>query len=323
MTPEDHELIHDYLHDRLAPERGAEIAALLERSAEARAMLRTEAAIESRLRELAASETLAAAVPETARAVASRSPGWLAPVAAGIALGVTFATAAWASVAAFRREPEPVPLPLANGDFETLGAVNVGGYPKASGLWRGDAAESVAATAAVRPHSGAGMLRFLHPDGRANSSARGFTACDQWQLVDLSTAEQLGEGEQWIAEAETWFNSVRGPNTAGSSFHLTIYAVDVGSLTELNRISSVWLRQSSAVVAAGSQRIVTDGDPATWERVTVKLPLPARTKYLLLQIAANSLVDTTGASAFPGQFADSASVQLRKVSRERELLSPR
>jgi hypothetical protein len=319
MTPQDYELIHDYLHDRLTPERGPDLAALLDRSAEARAMLRAEAAIETRLRELATSETLA---PAEARAGGNRSAGWLAPVAAGIALGVMFATATWASVAAFRREPPPVPLPLANGGFETLGAIKLGGYPKAVGLWRGDAAECVAATAGVRPHSGAGMLRFLHPDGRSSSSARGFTACDQWQLLAVPPTHPLdGDGEQSLAEAEVWFNGLPGAQAQGRSFQLTLYAVEVRSLSDLNRISSVWLRQSSAVLATVTRRIVSDGDPATWERVAVSLPLPPATKYLLVQLSAGSHAELAGASAFPGLFADSASVQLRKVAREHELLT--
>lgn len=320
MTPREHELIHDYLHERLAPERGAELTALLERSAEARELLRTEAAIEMHLRELSTSETLTT-VAEPARAAASRSIGRLAPIAAGIVLGMMFATATWASVTALRREPEPVILPVANGDFETLGAVKVGGFPKMPGHWRGDAAKCVGATAEVRPHSGAGMLRFLRPDGRNDSDARGFSACDQWQLLDLSKVTAIGDTEQWVAEAEVWFN---GPATArqpDSFSHLTVYAIDVQHPKELNSISSVWLRQSSAVLAVGNRRIVRDADPATWERVSVTLPLPAHTKFLLLHLCASTPPDTTGATPFPGPFADSASMKLRRVPRVQEVLA--
>lgn len=320
MSPEDHDLIYDYLHDRLPPERGAALASLLGPSTEARALLRTEAAIEMRLRELATSESLAVLAPEPARTGASRPRSWLAPAAAGIALGAMFATATWASVAAFRREREPVVLPLANGDFESLGAVKVGGYPKEPGVWRGDTAKCVGATTGVEPHAGAGMLQFLKPDAPGRASTNTFTACDQWQLLDLTKVDAVGTGEQWVAEAEVWFNSVASPQATGSTFQITLYAVEVGSLSELNRISSMWLRQSSAVLAAGSRRIVSDADPGTWERLAVTLPLPSRTKYLLLQIAADSTPDSAGKPAFAGQFADSASVQLRKVSRERELL---
>lgn len=320
MSPLEHELIHDYLHERLAPERGAELTALLERSAEARELLRTEAAIETHLRELSTSETLATVAKPT-RAAASRSTGWLAPIAAGIVLGVMFATATWASVAALRREPEPVTLSVANGDFETLGAVKVGGFPKMPGHWRGDAAECVGATAEIRPHSGAGMLRFLRPDGRNDSDARGFTACDQWQLLDLSKVPATGDAEQWVAEAEVWFNGPATAHQPDGFSHLTVYAIDVQHPNELNSISSVWLRQSSAVLAVGNRRIVRDADPATWERVSVTLPLPARTRFLLIHLFAGASPDATKATPFPGPFADSASIKLRRVPSVKEVLA--
>ena len=320
MTPQEHDLIHDYLHERLAPERGAELTALLERSAEARELLRTEAAIETHLRELSTSGTWET-VTRPAHATASRSRGWLAPIAAGIVLGLMLATATWASVAALRREPEPVILPMANGDFETLGAVKVGGFPKMPGHWRGDAAECVGATAEVRPHSGAGMLRFLRPDGRNASDARGFSACDQWQLLDLSNVPATGDAEQWVAEADVWFNGPATARQTDSFCQLTVYAIDVQHPKELNSISSVWLRQSSAVLAVGNRRIVCDADPATWERVTVSLPLPSRTRFLLIQLFAGAPPDKTTTTPFPGPFADSASMKLRRVQRLQEVLA--
>jgi hypothetical protein len=320
MTPQEHELIHDYLHERLAPGRGAELTALLERSAEARELLRTEAAIEMHLRELSTSESLATVARPT-RVAANRSRGWLAPIAAGIVLGVMLATATWASVTALRREPDPVTLSVANGDFETLGEMKVGGYPKMPGHWRGDAAECVGATAEVRPHSGNGMLRFLRPDGRNASDTRGFTACDQWQLLDLSKVPTTGDAEQWVAEADVWFNGLATARQSDNFCQLTVYAIDVQHPKELNSISSVWLRQSGAVLAVGNRRIVRDADPATWERAAVTLPLPARTKFLLIHLFAGAPPDTTGTTPFPGPFADSASMKLRRVPSVEEVLT--
>lgn len=320
MTPQEHELIHDYLHERLAPERGVELTALLERSAEARELLRTEAAIETHLRELSTSE-MWETVAEPARAAPSRPRSWLAPIAAGIVLGVMFATATWAGVTALRREPEPVMLPVANGDFETLGALKLGGFPKMPGHWRGDAAKCVGATAEVRPHSGNGMLRFLRPDGRNASDTRGFTACDQWQLLDLSNVPATGDAGQWVAEADVWFNGLATARQQDRFCQLTVYAIDVQHPKELNSISSVWLRQSSAVLAVGNRRIVCDTDPATWERVAVTLPLPARTKFLLIQLFAGAPQDKTGATPFSGPFADSTSMKLRRIPRVQEVLT--
>ena len=320
MTPQEHDLILDYLQERLARESGAELTALLERSTEARELLRSEAAIEMHLRELSTSETLAT-VGRPARVATSRPTGWLAPIAAGIVLGMMFATATWASVAALRREPEPVTLPVANGDFETLGGIKVGGFPKMPGHWRGDAAKCVGATAEVRPHSGAGMLRFLRPDGRNDSDARGFTACDQWQLLDLSKVPAAGNDEQWVAEADVWFNGLATARQSDSFSQLTVYAIDVQHPKELNSISSVWLRQSSAVLAVGNRRIVRDADPATWERAAVTLPLPARTKFLLIHLFAGASPDATKATPFPGPFADSASIKLRRVPSVKEVLA--
>lgn len=320
MTPQEHELIHDYLHERLAPERGVELTALLERCAEAREFLRTEAAIETHLRELSASEMLETVIKPT-RPAPSRSRGRDAPIAAGIVLGLMLATATWASVTALRREPEPVILQVANGDFETLGAVKVGGFPKMPGHWRGDAAKCVGATAEVRPHSGNGMLRFLRPDGAHASDARGFTACDQWQLLDLSKVSATSDAGQWIAEADVWFNGLATDRQSDSFCHLTVYAIDVQHPKELNSISSVWLRQSSAVLAVGNRRILCDADPATWERVAVTLPLPARTKFLLIQLFAGTPPDTSKATPFPGPFADSASMKLRRIPRTQESLT--
>lgn len=322
MTSLEKELIYDYLHARLTPERGAALTALLGSSTEARELLRTEAAIETHLREISTGDMWkTVAIPE--RVATGRSKGWLPPVAAGIALGMMFATAAWASVAALRREPEPVVLPVANGDFETLGELKIGGYPRIPGHWRGDAAECVGATTEVRPHSGAGMLRFLRTDGNNASDARGFTACDQWQLIDMSKLPATSTAGQWVAEADVWFNGIATAQQSDSFSQLTVYAIDAQHPRELKSISSVWLRQSSAVLAVGNRRIVCDTNPATWERVAVSLTLPARTKFLLIQLCASAPPDASRAGSLLGPFADSASIKLRRAPRPQEIASLR
>jgi hypothetical protein len=53
----------------------------------------------------------------------------------------------------------------------------------------------------------------------------------------------------------------------------------------------------------------------------VTLPLPARTKFLLIHLFAGAPPDTTKATPFPGPFADSTTIKLRRVPSVKEVLA--
>jgi hypothetical protein len=317
MKPTDLDaLIDACLEGSLTEADAQRLSAELLRSPEARARYWEAASVHGLLESAMQSEWLAAATRAGVAPAGRRASAWMTfarwPLAAGIVLGIICAGAAWAGVALLTRAPEPVSLPMVNSDFESPGLLKVGGYPKTPGTWRGDAAVVVGATNGIQPHAGAGMLQFLHADGKKDAANSGFTASDQWQLVDLTGQRgAVGKDSALLAEAEAWFNSSAATEAERETFHLELFAIRDVNRETLNALGSLWLRQSNAVIAVGSRRIVVDANPATWERAALGLPLPAETRYLLVHICATARPGPGAMDKpFPGQFADSVSLRL-------------
>lgn len=320
--------IDDCLEGRLSEADAARLSAALQESPEARTRYWESASIHGLLEHTMQQESLRV-ITRQAAPLPPKFNRWLqwrplAAAAAGIVFGMFCTSVVWAGVALFRRGPEPVAVALANADFDTFGEMKVGGFPKEGGYWRGDACAVVSEASGIRPRSGAGMLQFLHSDGKTDGVGRQLYASDQWQLVDLTKYRaSMREGDGVVAELEAWFNSTATKSEEREAFSIELFAIRATSVSELNAISSFWLRQSNVVVASGTRRLVVDTDPATWERVSLDLPVPAEAKYLLVHLSAMARPGAAVGKLFPGEFADSVSLKLRPQVREAEHMAAR
>jgi hypothetical protein len=194
--------------------------------------------------------------------------------------------------------PPPARLSLANGGFETK--LNMAGkLPRSPGEWRSEATMIVAAENGIQPFEGQQMLRILHADPKGAGRAGG---AEVYQAIDLTplTAE-IAQGRVSIIFTAR-FNRVPGDRQTDTEFSLSAWTHD-GPLATFNpnRPSPPPLRTS----------LQSDGDPATWQPVTLRVVPPANAKFVIVQLFAGENVfnDVRGVE-FDGHYADDVQLEL-------------
>lgn len=211
---------------------------------------------------------------------------------AGLATGWFFPFPRW-------REASPQPLALSNAGFESGTPLPVEIGATAVAPWYGDAAESVEQYLGVAPVEGRRMLRFV------KSSAEPGNACEVYQFVDLRPLADITCRET-LVEASAFFNSLQDDvNEHDYTFGITVFAFSEDPSEE----SKVWpMRWQQPLTFSGSQ-LPADAVPQSWQQVNTRLPLPAGTQFLVVQL---SVIRTNpdADSHFPGQFADKVALNL-------------
>ncbi len=321
MNTEHSEWILAYLDGTISDEGMARLNAVLLESAEARAQLRSWAAADVRLRELAVDAAGAAVVrPGTreSQAGAGKSASWLdrvwlrgwrAPIAAGLAIGAAFTSVVWAYVAPPAAEAMQHVATLVADSFETGLAPGNGGVPQEFGTWGGDQAELATAGAGVVPRTGARMLRLRRSDYVGENSVLSHVG-DQLQIIDLAAYRAaIGTGRV-VAHAEAWFNQVApgaGEEFAGG---VTLFAFARDPRDYRSETWNAWYEGHLGL--SGQQQERTDRDPATWERVSTRLPLPAGTRFLVVHIWINRTRPESTATpiTFAGFYVDDVKAEL-------------
>lgn len=158
-------------------------------------------------------ETIPFPVPETNTDGPLRSFAWPRQFAAAIVtgafvslvgIGVVWAVSTPRSEASF--------VPIVNGDFEdTVGPVEMG-FPSTFGHWSGDPAEVI-----VKP-DGNRMLRFLETANVIGNPNGGASACNVFQIIDLSSLQQRWRTEssdaQFTLELSARFHREAAPTDA-------------------------------------------------------------------------------------------------------------
>ena len=319
MNTDHSPLILAYLDGTISGEELARLNAVLLESAEARAELRSWAAADVRLRELAADGACAAATgprahqppPGTTVSWLDRGllRGWRAPIAAGLAIGAAFTSVVWAYVAPPAAEAMQPVATLVADSFETGSAPGNGGVPQAFGTWGGDQAELATAGAGVTPRTGPRMLRLLRSDYVGENSVLSHVG-DQLQIIDLAAHRAaIGTGRV-VAHAEAWFNQVApgaGEEFAGG---VTLFAFARDPRDYRSETWNAWYEGHLGL--SGQQQERTDHDPATWERVATRLPLPAGTRFLVVHIRINRTRPEPTATpiTFAGSYVDDVKAEL-------------
>ena len=319
MNTDHSPLILAYLDGTISDEELARLNAVLLESADARAQLRAWAAADVRLRELAADAACAAPVgprvhqsrPGTTISWLDRVGlrGWRAPIAAGLAIGAAFTSVVWAYVAPPAAEAMQPVATLVADSFETGSAPGNGGVPQAFGTWGGDQAELAMAGAGLAPRTGARMLRLLRSDYVGEHSVLSHVG-DQLQIIDLAAHRAaIGTGRV-VAHAEAWFNQVApgaGEEFAGG---VTLFAFARDPRDYRSETWNAWYEGHLGL--SGQQQERTDRDPATWERVATRLPLPAGTRFLVVHIRINRKRPEPTATPimFAGSYVDDVKAEL-------------
>jgi len=319
MNTDHSPLVLAYLDGTISDEELARLNAVLLESADARAQLRSWAAADVRLRELAADAACAARVgprvhqsrPGTTISWLDRVGlrGWRAPIAAGLAIGAAFTSVVWAYVAPPAAEAMQHFATLVADSFETGSRPGREGVPQAFGTWGGDHADVATAGAGVAPRTGARMLRLLRSDYVGENSRLSHVG-DQLQIIDLAAYRAEIESGRVVAHAEAWFNQVApgaGEEFAGG---VTLFAFARDPRDYRSETWNAWYEGHLGL--SGQQQERTDRDPATWERVSTRLPLPSGTRFLVVHIRINRTRPEPTATpiTFAGSYVDDVKAEL-------------
>jgi len=319
MNTDHSPLVLAYLDGTISDEELARLNAVLLESADARAQLRSWAAADVRLRELAADAACAARVgprvhqsrPGTTISWLDRVGlrGWRAPIAAGLAIGAAFTSVVWAYVAPPAAEAMQHFATLVADSFETGSRPGREGVPQAFGTWGGDHADVATAGAGVAPRTGARMLRLLRSDYVGENSVLSHVG-DQLQIIDLAAYRAAIESGRVVAHAEAWFNQVvpgAGEEFAGG---VTLFAFARDPRVHRSETWNAWYEGHLGL--SGQQQERTDRDPATWERVSTRLPLPSATRFLVVHIRVNRTKPEPTATpvTFAGSYVDDVKAEL-------------
>jgi hypothetical protein len=235
--------------------------------------------------------------------------GWRAPIAAGLAIGAAFTSVVWAYVAPPAAEAMQHLATLVADSFETGSRPGREGVPQAFGTWGGDHADVATAGAGVAPRTGARMLRLLRSDYVGENSRLSHVG-DQLQIIDLAAYRAEIESGRVVAHAEAWFNQVApgaGEEFAGG---VTLFAFARDPRDYRSETWNAWYEGHLGL--SGQQQERTDRDPATWERVSTRLPLPSGTRFLVVHIRINRTRPEPTATpiTFAGSYVDDVKAEL-------------
>jgi hypothetical protein len=177
------------------------------------------------------------------------------------------------------------------------------GWTQDYGVWGGDPAESVGRENTITPFEGKKMLHFLWAF-RNSDHATLATSCDIYQLVDVSPFSSLVSSGLAVASGSARFNRV-----AGDSFTDTAFSLQIRSYNDTPENVALFVDQTAVARAP----LISDGDPSTWEEVSVTLPIPPDTVFLALVIFSDENVFNNVVPPeieFDGHYADAASLTI-------------
>ncbi len=236
--------------------------------------------------------------------------GWfqwrpLTVAAAGLVFGAFTASVVWAYVTPLAAKATT----LLAEDFETTSAPVRTGVALEPGVWRGDFAEIVGEEHGVKPASGVRMLRFLRANYDGKARAAGGHLADVYRLIDVRPQRsELADGGA-VVQVSAGFNAVPFPPDEKFGCALSIYALDAETAPSgPKRIGTALMSDSLAM--ARSSRTRLDRAPATWQRLTTELRVPANTDYLVVRLHITQGFDLDGRATFTGAYADDVRVEL-------------
>lgn len=308
MKPQDLDtLIEDCLEDRLSEADAQRLSTHLEQSAEARTRYWETASLHGMLEHSLQNASLHA-VTGQASPISVNGSHWIAwrsltAAAAGLVIGLLSASVVFGYVVPFARS-----LSLLEENFEEA-AVVAAKIALEPGMWRGDHAVVVGAEQNVKPRIGGKMLRFLRPDFQGKTRPSGGHIADVYRLIDLREFRQDLDNGEVVVQASASVNAIPFSEQEKFGCAISLFALDAESLPESASYLGTAL-ESEANAMARSNRTKLDRDPATWQRLTTEMRLPANAEFLVVRLHINQNFESDGSSIFTGSYADDVRVTL-------------
>lgn len=179
------------------------------------------------------------------------------------------------------------------------------------GVWRGDQAVTVSAEQEVNPVGGQRMLRFLRQDHQGKARGAGSHIADVYRLIDLrGHRRDVAQGDV-VAQASASVNATPFSEEEKFGCAITLFALDADSVPESASYIGTALESESNAMARSS-RTKLDREPASWQRLTTEMRLPANTDYIVVRLHISQSFDSNGAPVFTGSYADDVRVTLTR-----------
>lgn len=197
-------------------------------------------------------------------------------------------------------------VPVAQGQFEPGDPFTIRGEePVQPSEWGGNFSRIVTAHPEISPYQGRGMLQFLSTYKTPEATDRTFCDVNQW--VDLGDYKD----HERRFHASMFVNRVAGDEETDTRFILMIDAYR-------QTWSEIGDGASEPAIGAWRSELLTDEDPATWERVALQGELPPGTRYIRINLGPqeNLLNDQQqGEIEFDGHFVDHVQLELHMPAR--------
>ena len=263
---------------------------------------------ELRARHVKASSPAAApGLPESRGSFAWLSWRPITAAAAGIVLGMICTSVVFAYTVPKLPAGKTKLLPLADAGFESGSPVPARGIPARAGVWSGDFSRVVKAELGVTPMQGQRMLRFLRADSELSATSVRSYVGEAAQVIDLRPLRADIAGGAASVELSALFNSI--PSAVGERYEFAVKtAAFRGDMAEAPRM---WTERD-ACVSRAERASIADGDPATWQRVSVPLAVPEDADFLVIECAVVRKLPRVEHAAveFPGQYVDQVELRL-------------
>ena len=196
-------------------------------------------------------------------------------------------------------------LLIVNGGFEG-GPTYCNSSPTTYGVWSYDGAPVVTSENGITPYEGYHMVRFED----TLPCASGAEASELYQLVDISsivTDIATGSASVW---AEYYVNRVAGDPQTDTEFDIWI-AGFAGIPANFNPT----IANPAVRLKVASSSLLSDGNPQTWERVSVLLEnIPIATTYLAIGIWARENRSPDSSPELGVQYGDAVRVYYGSVA---------
>lgn len=195
---------------------------------------------------------------------------------------------------------------VVNPGFETAEGTS-GGLPNSfSDGWKGDYSAIVGPNSGITPLEGSKMLQFL---GTSFNDSGSTDTSDIFQIIDISSCQELIATGNAKAEASVYFNRVAGDAQTDAKFAFVVMACDGLPSTFPSRF-----RTYGYDFALSYDWVIdfySDSLPDTWEEVKINMDVPVNTTFLVVNIdAGETTYNDLNYPEFDGHFADNVSVQI-------------
>ncbi len=188
---------------------------------------------------------------------------------------------------------------LTNGSFEVGQPSD--DLPQLAGVWGIDGATFVGPTAGITPLDGAQMLQIDSTIPACNPQGNGLGG-DIGQLIDAAPVAGLIASGNAVITASCSFNRVDAP-LADTEFRITVRCWDKPAQDVFDDCTpDGWILLDSEV-------LISDGDPETWEQITIEVPVPVETQTIEMVLSIfENVANQAPPNEFEGHFADHATL---------------